>query len=30
LIIFFKKNQWISQREYYDIEKDVKRGKKNK
>jgi magnesium transporter len=30
LIIFFMKNQWISQREYYNIEKEVKRGKKNK
>jgi magnesium transporter len=29
LIIFFKKNQWISQREYYNIEKEVK-SKKNK
>jgi magnesium transporter len=28
LIIFFRKKQWISQREYYDIEKDVKRSKR--
>jgi magnesium transporter len=30
LIIFFRKKQWISQREYYDIEKDIKKGKKDK
>lgn len=29
LIIFFRKKQWISQREYYDIEKDIKKGKKD-
>jgi magnesium transporter len=29
LIIFFRKKQWISQEEYYDIEKDIKKGKKN-
>jgi magnesium transporter len=28
LIIFFRKKQWISQREYYDIEKNIKKGKK--
>jgi len=27
LIIFFRKKQWISQKDYYDIEKDVKKGK---
>ena len=30
LIIFFRKKQWISKREYYDIEKDIKKGKKEK
>ena len=29
LIIFFRKKQWISQREFYDIEKDIKKGKKD-
>jgi magnesium transporter len=29
LIIFFRKKQWISQKEYYDIEKDIKKGKKD-
>jgi hypothetical protein len=24
LIIFFRKKQWISQKDYYDIEKDIK------
>jgi magnesium transporter len=28
LIIFFRKKQWISQKDYYDIEKDIKKGKK--
>lgn len=27
LIIFFRKKQWISQKDYYDIEKDIKEGK---
>jgi magnesium transporter len=27
LIIFFKKKQWISQKDYYDIEKDIKKDK---
>jgi hypothetical protein len=30
LIIFFRKKQWISQKDYYDIEKDVKKGKMDK
>ena len=29
LIIFFRKKEWISQKDYYDIEKDIKKGKKN-
>ena len=28
LIIFFRKKQWISQKDYYDIEKDIKESKK--
>jgi magnesium transporter len=28
LIIFFRKKQWISQREYYDIEKNIKKREK--
>ncbi len=28
VIIFFRKKQWISQKDYYDIEKDIKKGKK--
>jgi hypothetical protein len=24
LVIFFRKKQWISQKDYYDIEKDIK------
>jgi magnesium transporter len=27
LIIFFRKKQWISQKDYYDTEKDIKKGK---
>src|SRR5215213_4045682 len=27
IIIFFRKKQWITQKDYYDIEKDVKKGK---
>ena len=27
LIIFFKKKQWISQKGFYDIEKDIKKDK---
>jgi magnesium transporter len=30
LIIFFRKKQWISQKDYYDIEKVIKKGKKDK
>jgi magnesium transporter len=30
LIIFFRKKQWISQKDYYDIEKDVKKEKMDK
>jgi magnesium transporter len=30
LIIFFRKKQWISQKDYYNIEKDVKKGKLDK
>jgi cell division protein FtsL len=30
LIIFFRKKQWISQKDYYDIEKDIKKGKNAK
>jgi len=30
LIIFFRKKQWISQKDYYDTEKDVKKDKKTK
>ncbi|HYY71729.1 MAG TPA: magnesium transporter CorA family protein [Nitrososphaeraceae archaeon] len=30
LIIFFRKKQWISQKDYYDIEKDIKNIKKPK
>ena len=30
LIIFFRKKQWISQKDYYDIEKDEKKGKMDK
>ena len=29
LIIFFRKKQWISQKDYYDIEKEIKKGKKD-
>lgn len=29
LIIFFKKKQWIAQKNYYDIEKDIKKEKKD-
>ena len=28
VIIFFRKKQWISQQDYYDIEKDIKKDKK--
>jgi magnesium transporter len=30
LIIFFRNKQWISQKDYYDIEKGVKKGKIDK
>jgi len=30
LMIFFRKKQWISQKDYYNIEKEEKKGKKPK
>jgi hypothetical protein len=30
LIIFFRKKQWISQKDYYDTEKDIKKDKNTK
>jgi hypothetical protein len=30
LIIFFRKKQWISQKEYYDTEKEFKNDKNTK
>jgi len=30
LIIFFRKKQWISQKDYYNIEKEMKKDKKTK
>ena len=30
LLIFFRKKQWISQKDYYNIEKGVKKGKMDK
>jgi len=30
LILFFREKQWITQKDYYDIEKDVKKGKMDK
>jgi Mg2+ and Co2+ transporter CorA len=30
LIIFFRRKQWISQKDYYNIEKEEKKGKRNK